>query len=71
MSFRRLNFNISTGSYKVLRSIKERTGKTLSEIVRDAIKLYTWAHAEDAAGKIIVSRKEGLEPQNGETRIII
>ncbi len=53
---RRVNFTISDEAYDALIKVSKQTGLSLSEIVRNAIRMYKWAKEETEAGNILVSR---------------
>jgi len=53
---RRVNFTISDEAYEALAKISQETGLGLSEIVRNAIKMYKWAKEETAFGNAIIAK---------------
>ena len=54
---RRVNVNFSENVYQMLEALAEKKGKTMSEILRDAIALEKWVQDEtDAGGRLLVDR---------------
>ena len=61
----RVNVNFSESAYEALDELARRRGKTMSEILRDAISLEKWFEdTRDEGGRILVER-------DGEAREII
>lgn len=57
---REVRVNFSDDAYKLLEAIAERTGKSVSEILRDALaleKLYDETVLEN--GRVLIERKDG------------
>jgi hypothetical protein len=56
----RFNVNFSEGAYRDLTTLAERQGKTLAQVLRDAIALCMWFQSvEDEGGKVLVERPNG------------
>jgi hypothetical protein len=66
---KRLNFTIPKDSYEDLKQISTKSGLTVSEIMREAIRIYKWAKIEAGRGNIIVSKSD--EANGMETRVIL
>jgi hypothetical protein len=57
---RRVNVNFSEQAYQTLEDLARRSGKSMSEILREAIALKAWFDTERAAGnRVLVERKGG------------
>jgi hypothetical protein len=56
-SSRRVNVNFAPSAYQALERLAARKGKTMSEVLRDAIQLESWlAAAEDEGWHILLER---------------
>lgn len=56
----RFNVNFSEGAYRDLSTLAERKGKTMSEVLRDAIALERWFEDTTRAGsKVLVEQPDG------------
>ncbi|QIN82739.1 ribbon-helix-helix protein, CopG family [Rubrobacter tropicus] len=56
----RVNANFSPDAYKVLTEIAERRGKSISEVLRDAIAFEKWYQdTVDSGGHVLVERNSG------------
>jgi hypothetical protein len=56
----RINANITGEAYQALKSLQENSGKTISELLRDAIKLEKYLYdARTTEGKKILLEKDG------------
>jgi hypothetical protein len=54
----RVNVNFSENAYKTLEDLADRKGKTLSEVLRDAIALEKWFQdTTDEGGKVLVEQE--------------
>ncbi len=53
---KRMNFTISDEAYDALIKVSKETGLSLSEVVRNAIRMYQWAKEESSHGNSIVSK---------------
>jgi Ribbon-helix-helix protein, copG family len=54
----RVNVNFSESAYKTLEDLADRKGKTLSEVLRDAIALEKWFQdTNDEGGKVLVEQE--------------
>lgn len=63
---RRVNVNFSDSAYKTLEELARRKGKTMSEVLREAIALEKWFEdVQNRGDKVLVER------QDGKTREII
>jgi metal-responsive CopG/Arc/MetJ family transcriptional regulator len=61
----RVNVNFSQNAYDTLEALAERKGKSMSDIVRDAIALEKWFdETYREGGRLLVER-------DGETREIV
>ena len=61
----RVSVNFSEGAYKALDELAQRKGKTMSEVLRDAISLEKWFEDTRAeGGRVLVER-------DGEAREVI
>lgn len=59
-STHRFNVNFSEGAYRDLSALAERKGKTMSEILRDAIALERWFDETRREGsKVLVEQTDG------------
>jgi hypothetical protein len=57
---RRVNVVFSESAYVTLADLSYQTGHSMSEVLRDAIKLYRWFEEERAqGGRILVEKKTG------------
>jgi hypothetical protein len=57
---RRVNVNFSEQAYQTLEDLARASGKSMSEILREAIALKAWFDTERAAGnRVLVERKGG------------
>lgn len=58
--FRRVNVNFSPTAYSTLEKIAEEKGKTISEVLRDAIALEKWFDdVSKEGGRLLVERPDG------------
>lgn len=65
MSMRRINVNFAPSAYAALDRLARRNGKTMSEVLRDAIQLESWlADATDEGWHILLER-------NGHVRELV
>jgi len=56
----RFNVNFSEGAYRDLNALAERRGKTMSEVLRDAIALERWFDQTRREGsKVLVEKPDG------------
>lgn len=56
----RFNVNFSEGAYRDLNTLAQRKGKTMSEILRDAIALERWFDETRREGsKVLVEQSDG------------
>jgi metal-responsive CopG/Arc/MetJ family transcriptional regulator len=61
----RVNVNFSENAYKTLEDLAERKGKSMSEVLRDAIALEKWFQdTTETGGKVVVE-------QGGQAREVI
>lgn len=44
---KRINFILSSQEYTLLKDVQSRTNLSISDLVRDALKIYGWAQDED------------------------
>jgi hypothetical protein len=57
---RRVNVNFSDQAYRTLEELAARSGKSMSEVLREAIALKAWFDRERANGnRILVERPHG------------
>jgi Ribbon-helix-helix protein, copG family len=57
---KKINVNFSPDAYAVLENLAEAKGKTMSEVLRDAIALEKWfAQTTKEGGRILVERPDG------------
>lgn len=61
----RVNVNFSDAAYSTLETLALDQGKTMSEVLRDAIALEKWFHGVYASGGRV------LAEENGRTREIL
>jgi hypothetical protein len=55
---RRVNVKFAPSAYTTLEGLARRRGKTMSEVLRDAIQMESWlANAEDEGWHILLERK--------------
>ncbi len=66
---KRLNFTIPKDSYADLKEISTKSGLTVSEIMREAIRIYKWAKLENGKGNILISKSDG--GSGIETRVML
>lgn len=56
----RVNVNFSEGAYRDLKTISENTGKSMAEVLRDAIALELFFHEARRDGdRILIERRDG------------
>jgi hypothetical protein len=56
----RFNVNFSEGAYRDLTTLAERKGKTMSEVLRDAVALERWFDETTRDGnKVLVEQPDG------------
>jgi hypothetical protein len=56
----RFNVNFSDAAYRDLNTLAERKGKTMSEVLRDAIALERWFDETRSVGsKVLVEQPDG------------
>jgi hypothetical protein len=56
----RFNVNFSDAAYRDLNTLAERKGKTMSEVLRDAIALERWFDdARSSGSKVLVEQPDG------------
>lgn len=61
----RVNVNFSESAYQTLENLAERKGKSMSEVLRDAIALEKWFQdTNDDGGRVVVE-------QDGRAREVI
>ena len=48
---KRINFILSNQEYDLLKDVQFKTNLSISELVRDALKIYGWAQEEDTNEK--------------------
>src|SRR5690349_1214976 len=58
-SVRRVNVNFAPSAYEALERLAQRRGKTLSEILRDAIQLESWLQAAEDEGWHVLLERDG------------
>jgi hypothetical protein len=62
---RRVNVNFSESAYRTLEDLADRKGKSMSEVLRDAIALEKWFQdTNESGGKVVVE-------QDGRAREVI
>jgi len=60
MKSKRVNVNFSPSAYSTLEKLAEEKGKTMSEVLRDAIALEKWVtDLTKDGGAILVERPDG------------
>ena len=69
MQKKRLNFTLPNDSYEILKELSNENGLTMSEIMREAIRIYKWAKIEAGKGHIIISKSN--DDKMVETRVIL
>ena len=62
----RVNVNFSESAYKNLTELAERQGKSVSEVLRDAVTLEQWVDEAKREGSRVL-----IERRGGETREIL
>lgn len=62
-TLRRFNVNFSEGAYRDLNTLAERKGKTMTEVLRDAMALERWFEQERGRGEMSPNPAEGLLPR--------
>jgi Arc/MetJ-type ribon-helix-helix transcriptional regulator len=62
----RVNVNFSEQAYQTLQDLASRSGKSMSEVLREAIALKAWFDRERAEGSRIL-----VERPNGQVREVI
>jgi predicted DNA-binding protein len=55
----RVNVNFSDDTYEVLKQIAAKKGKTMSEVLRDAIALEEWVTEELTGGSRLLIERDG------------
>ncbi len=61
----RVNVNFSESAYRTLEDLADRKGKSMSEVLRDAIALEKWFQdTNEGGGKVVVE-------QDGRAREVI
>jgi metal-responsive CopG/Arc/MetJ family transcriptional regulator len=55
----RVNVNFSESAYQALEDLAERKGKSMSEVLRDAIALEKWFQDTNEEGGKVVVEKDG------------
>lgn len=64
-NIKRINMNLNKKTYDELEKLAEEKGKTISEIIRDALALELWfEETREEGGRILVER-------NGKAREIV
>jgi hypothetical protein len=63
---RRVNVNFSEQAYQTLEDLARRSGKSMSEVLREAIALKAWFDKERADGNRVL-----VERPNGQVREVI
>lgn len=63
---RRVNVNFSEQAYRALEDLSTHTGKSMSEVLRDAIALKVWFHETLAQGNRVL-----VEKPNGSIREVL
>lgn len=58
-STHRVNVNFSPIAYRTLEELAETKGKSMSEVLRDAVQLEKWITETYAGGGKVVLEKEG------------
>jgi hypothetical protein len=57
---RRVNANFSESVYEMLEALAEKKGKSMTDVLRDAIALEKWLLDEQESGsRLLVERPEG------------
>jgi len=69
MPKKRLNFTLPKDSYEMLKELSNENGLTVSETMREAIRIYKWAKIENSKGHLIISKSN--EAEGVETRVIL
>ena len=60
MTAKKVNVNFSPSAYSTLEKLAELKGKTMSEVLRDAIGLEKWfTDTTNEGGRILVERPDG------------
>lgn len=62
----RVNVNFSDQAWQTLQTLAEQSGKTMSEVLRDAIALKAWVEGERAKGNRIL-----IESNTGSVRELL
>jgi Arc/MetJ-type ribon-helix-helix transcriptional regulator len=62
----RVNVNFSEQAYQTLQDLANRSGKSMSDVLREAIALKAWFDKERAEGSRIL-----VERPNGQVREVI
>ena len=65
VGMRRVNVNFAESTYGILEELARKRGKSMAEVLRDAIALEKWIEDARAEGARLLIR------QNGETREIV
>lgn len=55
----RVNVNFSQGAYQTLEELAETKGKTMSEVLRDAVQLEKWVTETYANGGRVLLEQDG------------
>ena len=69
MQKKRLNFTLPEDTYDDLKELSNENGLTVSEIMREAIRIYKWAKVESGKGHVIISKSD--DDKGLETRVIL
>jgi len=69
MQKKRLNFTLPKDAYDELKELSNENGLTVSEIMREAIRIYKWAKIESGKGHVIISKTN--DEKGVETRVIL
>jgi len=69
MQKKRLNFTLPEDAYDDLKKLSNENGLTVSEIMREAIRIYKWAKMESGKGHVIISKSNN--DKGAETRVIL
>jgi metal-responsive CopG/Arc/MetJ family transcriptional regulator len=56
---RRVNVNFSENAYRELNELAQRRGKTMSEVLRDAIELERWFDETRREGNRVLVERDG------------
>lgn len=55
----RINVNLSDEARQIIRDLGERSGRTISEVLRDSFALLMWFDREQRSGSRILVERDG------------